>query len=295
MLKHFLHFSLGQRIAIAILLLLIACAIVADLCMERWAPQPTSFVDEAYRNEVQAFEKSLTAVAPQTPQTPQPKQSTATHTPRAEQQVELFAFDPNTVDSAQMLRLGIKPRIASNIIKYRNKGGRFTSADDFGKIYGISTEQLEQLRPYITIAPQTPPMAEAPSIYSSIDINNADTTALKAIVSPSLAKRIVGYRNLLGGFANVAQLSEIKGITPKQLSTLEQYITIDTTRINAINVNTASIDRLKRHPYINFYQARDIIELRKAKRQLKHIDELKHLDSFSTTDLERLTPYLIFE
>ncbi|MCD8296044.1 MAG: helix-hairpin-helix domain-containing protein [Prevotella sp.] len=64
---------------------------------------------------------------------------------------ELFYFDPNTADSAQFARLGIRPRQIHNIYKYRAKGGRFRRPRDFSRIYGLSEKKYKELEPYIRI------------------------------------------------------------------------------------------------------------------------------------------------
>lgn len=65
--------------------------------------------------------------------------------------VELFYFDPNTVDSVDMLRLGFTDWQIRNNMKYRRLGGRWRSAAHFSHLYGLSTDDYERLKPYIHI------------------------------------------------------------------------------------------------------------------------------------------------
>jgi len=65
--------------------------------------------------------------------------------------------------------------------------------------------------------------------------------------------------------------------------------------IQPISVNSASLDKLKSHPYLNFYQAKAIIEIRKKKGKINSINELMLLEEFSETDIERIKHYLSFE
>lgn len=67
----------------------------------------------------------------------------------------LFAFDPNTADKETLMRLGLSERQASTLIKYRDNGGKFRTADDFAKIHCISQAQHQMLRPYIAIKSQS--------------------------------------------------------------------------------------------------------------------------------------------
>lgn len=63
----------------------------------------------------------------------------------------LFDFDPNVADSATLRKLGLPTFLAKRIVNYRNKGGIFRKADDLARIYGLSQEQYQRLKPYIVI------------------------------------------------------------------------------------------------------------------------------------------------
>lgn len=67
-------------------------------------------------------------------------------------QPESFPFDPNEADSTQLLRLGLAPFQVRSIYRYRAKGGRFSTKDDFRRVYRLTNEQWEHLAPLIRIA-----------------------------------------------------------------------------------------------------------------------------------------------
>ena len=58
---------------------------------------------------------------------------------------ERFAFDPNTADSTQLLRLGLKPWQVRSIYRYRAKGGVFSEPADFARVYGLTLKQYREL------------------------------------------------------------------------------------------------------------------------------------------------------
>lgn len=134
------------------------------------------------------------------------------------------------------------------------------------------------------------------SINPTFDLNTADTTLLQQLkgVGSFTANRISRYRNQLGGFYSMTQLSEIKGLYPETLTRLQSMLKIDPSRIQTLNVNKVSLEKLRAHPYLSFYQAKVIVELRKARGKLNAIDELKTFKEFTTEDLERLKWYLSF-
>jgi DNA uptake protein ComE-like DNA-binding protein len=65
----------------------------------------------------------------------------------------LTAFDPNKVDSQQLVAFGLNPRAAANWMKYLKAGGSFSSAEDIGKLYGMCDEWLAAVIPYVDIPP----------------------------------------------------------------------------------------------------------------------------------------------
>ena len=218
------------------------------------------------------------------------------------------AFDPNTADSATFLSLGLPTWMAGNILRYRRKQGRFRRPEDFRKIYGLTEEQYRTLQPYIRIA-ETPVLQDTSRILvvqatapydtlmksppgTIIDLNQADTTELKKIpgVGSNIARMIVNYRERLGGFFRIEQLQEIHLKAEK----LRSWFSIDTHQTRRINVNKAGMERMMHHPYINYYQAKVIIEYRKKKGFLKSLKQLSLYEEFTPIDLERLEPYICY-
>ena len=129
-----------------------------------------------------------------------------------------------------------------------------------------------------------------------IEINSSDTLQLMKIpgIGASFAKRITSYRRLLGGYYRLEQLQEVYGMYEELYDKIIPYLQTDTDLITMISVNTASLDKLKSHPYINFYQAKAIVEMRKKKGKLDNIEELCLLEEFTEKDLERIKHYLAF-
>jgi len=140
------------------------------------------------------------------------------------------------------------------------------------------------------------PTAEKFAAGTVVEINASDTAQLMKIpgIGASFAKKIAGYKNSLGGYYRVEQLQEVYGMYEELYEKIIPYLRADTGKIIPIQVNTASLDKLKSHPYINFYQAKAIVEMRKKKGKLANIQELYLLEEFKPEDLERLKHYLAF-
>jgi DNA uptake protein ComE-like DNA-binding protein len=228
-----------------------------------------------------------------------------------EKKAERFAFDPNTADSTQLLRLGLRPFIVRNIYKYRAKGGRFRKPEDFARMYGLGKEEYKSLEPYIKISSDYQPASSLISeteksslpkdslrypvklsVGEHIALNTADTTMLKRVpgIGSGYARAIVNYRNRLGGYVDVNQLLDIKGISPEAL----QYIVLGNSDVKKLDVNHLSLNQLKQHPYLNFYQARALVESRRLHGPLRSAADLRLISDFTEADIKRLIPYLQF-
>ena len=129
-----------------------------------------------------------------------------------------------------------------------------------------------------------------------VELNQADTLTLKKIpgIGSTFARRIVGYRELLGGFYTVEQLAEVYGIDEERYNSLYPWFKVDTTRIRPLPVNQLSYKELLRHPYLNSSQVRQLDRLRR-KAPLQSWNDFILLEEFSTVDYQRLRPYLSFE
>lgn len=223
-----------------------------------------------------------------------------------------FFFDPNTADSTALLRLGLSPWQVRNIYKYRARGGRYHRPEDFSKLYGLTKGDYERLLPYIRIADkyklmsdlyphglpgtdtvELPPRQEKFPEGIRVELNTADTATLKKIpgIGSYYARRIVDYRNRLGGFVSVAQLKEM-GELPENIG---RWFTVSPAVHRPLLVNRMSVEVLRCHPYLNFYQSRVIVEHRRKYVPIKKLQALSLYEEFSPSDLERLQPYVSFE
>ena len=128
----------------------------------------------------------------------------------------------------------------------------------------------------------------------SVELNSADTLTLQLLygIGPTLARRIVRYRERLGGFHSTSQLTEVYGISQSLLERIEGQLTVDTAMVRTIGLDTVSLKQLLRHPYIEYYQARDIIALRNRGVRFRTVDDLRAVPSMADTTLERLLPYI---
>ena len=130
----------------------------------------------------------------------------------------------------------------------------------------------------------------------SVEINSADSTTLMLLhgIGPAFARRIVKYRNRLGGFYSTDQLLEVYGFTPQLLNHIAPHIKLDNKNLKKIPINTATLKELIKHPYVEYYFARDLVNLRSRGMHFESADDLRTIPSCTDTMLTRLSPYLDF-
>lgn len=130
---------------------------------------------------------------------------------------------------------------------------------------------------------------------STIDANSADTNLLKQIpgIGSFSARKIVSYREALGGFIRSNQLDEIDGL-PGGISAWFKVSTGAEGSVHRLNVNHADFKTLVRHPYLSYDQVKAIMDLRRRKGRIRSWDDLKSNPLFVEADFNRLQPYFTF-
>ena len=206
-------------------------------------------------------------------------------------------FDPNSIDSASLVKMGVSQYVAGNVMRYRRKGGVYRTPEHFSRTYGLDSEAFEKLRPAIAIPADsiaTKPKFTNIKIDTIIELNNCDTADLMKLsgIGSYTARQIIHYRTSLGGFYSPEQIKEIDGISPKAIDTLLKHSTIDTTLIRRININRASVGQMRHHPYLTFDKAKAIYDLRRNAVSLKNVEDIKNIDIITDADINRLKHYL---
>ncbi len=156
------------------------------------------------------------------------------------------------------------------------------------------SERVERLTSYAHPSYRRTPKFKKGTV---VELNTADTTTLKKVpgIGSTFANRIVKFRNLLGGYYSVSQLSEVYGIDEERYMNLKEWFTADPSSIQKIEVNEVAQKTLYRHPYITYGQAKVIYQLRRQKGRLEGWVNLRLLEEFTDKDKERLKHYLSFE
>lgn len=223
---------------------------------------------------------------------------------------ELFYFDPNLISTSDWKRLGLRDKTIKTIENYLSKGGHFYKPGDLQKIYGLHVDEYERLRPYIKIESSSSKpndnFASSKSKdevqaaknyaarYSIIDVNIADTTAFISLpgIGSKLAARIVTFREKLGGFYSLEQIGETYGLPDSTFQKMKQYLKLDNPSVKKININTASIDEMKSHPYIKYSIANPIVAYRNEHGAFSKVEDIKKVMAVTEEIYKKVAPYL---
>ncbi len=310
----------SDRRALVVLFFIIV-ALMTGVLMERWLHprEELPSLDDVHID-------TLSLTAPETTQhTSATQHAIYVGTDDIGIQPETFPFDPNTADSTTLLRLGLAPWQVRSMLRYRSRGGRYHRVEDFKRVPGMTPEVYERLAPVIHIARQfryyedindtldaTRSIVQRHSSDSMhqhrrdslkalgrpekfremmvLDLNSVDTLTLQRIpgIGSVRAQKIVQFRERMGGFVSVSQLSEIQAV-PNELA---EWFHVDTDKVKKLNVNTMSVRQLAHHPYMGFTRAKAIDDYRKLHGHIADITALSLLPEFSEDALNRLQPYL---
>jgi len=237
-----------------------------------------------------------------------------------------FRFDPNTATLEDWIKMGFSERQAAVILKYRNKGGHFSRKEDFSRLYIVDEETYRIFEPYIAIHDsfQKESFNDNPTykagqegknnqtdngkhaynkfgnstIYRNVgikvELNSADSMELLRIngVGPVFASRILKYRKKLGGFASSEQLTEVYGMDSIRFSGIADQIMVDTALIKEIDVNTSSLTDLRKHPYMDYYSAKALIDKRVQLGGFRNLMEIQSALVGKPGLFRKLRPYI---
>ncbi|MBX2921853.1 MAG: helix-hairpin-helix domain-containing protein [Chitinophagaceae bacterium] len=302
--REYFNFSKKERTGIIVLLFIISCVWIFPSLF----PGKNNVVNEkeavVFRQEVAAYKARLR----------DNDEHADTHgtdtvqsfiTPgKASPSPSLFYFDPNTLSPAGWQQLGISDRTIQTIENYISKGGQFYKPEDMGKIFGLKKEDYNRLLPYARIGKpgkyneKTMPISVYKPVTDNakepVDINSADTTAFIKLpgIGSKLAGRIVHFRDKLGGFYSVEQIAEVYGIHDTVYQKIRNHLTCSGSNVHKLNINTASLDILKAHPYIKYQLGNAVIQYRMQHGNIDSIDQLKEIHLVTEGVFQKIAPYL---
>ena len=223
---------------------------------------------------------------------------------KSEYKDSLFKFNPNSLNDNGWLALGLSEGKLKVLRNYQNSGGYFKQKEDLKRCYAIGDDFYNKIKNYVVIpridnlqtskkeikADNSQPI----TIVKIVEINQADSLQLISIkgIGPFYAKQIIKYRKELGGFLSYNQFFEIWGLDKLDLEKLKVQTQIDTTRIRKININRTEINEFRKHPYINYKEAKMIVNYRTQHGDFKSLKDIQKIKPISPEKFRKIAPYL---
>ena len=170
-------------------------------------------------------------------------------------------------------------------------GSSVSEVSTSGSSSSVSSVAVDGTSPEASQSPSFPRQEKFAEL-THLDLNTVDTTTLKKVpgIASYRARQIIRYRDRLGGFASVEQLSEIENLPIE----LQAWFVIQTGVYRKLKLNTASTGELARHPYVGSARAKAIADYRRVQGRLRSLQDLSLLPDFSADVIRRLEPYVEF-
>jgi DNA uptake protein ComE-like DNA-binding protein len=219
--------------------------------------------------------------------------TTADSSEVANSEDEYFRFLPDTMEQSDWIRLGLTPGQASAVVRYLEKTTSPVEMEDLDRIYVLDKDFLQRIAPYVVFKDSSSTDSNA---VKKIPINIIDAPALSVLTKWPLTKaeKLVKYRDKLGGFHSSYQVWETWGLDSTDLMPMQGRWDLQSLNLLRIDVNSASLEELKDHPYINYESAKAIVEFRENVRPFRSIEELERMRLMSERKMAKLAPYLMF-
>lgn len=299
-----LHFSRKERIG-AFLLTALCAAVFAFPDVAGWFyPQKNSDFSR-FQSDIQSYRTALESA----------------ELPPG----DLFAFDPNTATSDDFVRLGLSEKVAGIIGRYRDKGGRFRTPEDFQKIWSLQKEDYERLLPYIRIEtdkgkPANPVAVSRAYELFSFDPNTAnEQDFLRLGLPPGTVRSILNYRSKGGRFKSVEDVGKIYTLDETDFERLKPYMLFDglqqqkaalpvaysettekagrrsTAVQTPLDINLAGEEEWQRLPGIGEKRSQQIIKYRTSLGGFLSTDQVAEMYGLPDSVFQRIRPLLKME
>lgn len=127
-----------------------------------------------------------------------------------------------------------------------------------------------------------------------IHINAADSAQWEQLphIGPRYAGRIVRFRERLGGFHDVIQVSETYGLPDSVFKKIQPYLRLGDESLRKIDINETDEKSLADHPYINTKLARAIIRYRSANGRFRQVSDILALPLVNDSIYRKIEKYL---
>ncbi len=202
-----------------------------------------------------------------------------------------------------LLCLGLSNQLSQKWINYVTKGGKFKSIEDVKRLWGMNDSIFNLIKNYLVLKEYNDvdmvkniSLSNKVQVIRMIEINTADTNELKDLpgIGSTFARRIVKYKERLGGYVSKEQLKEIYGFSSELYEKIAPYIYVDIFEVKKININNSDYLTLIQHPYFNKEIVKSILQLRKKNGKITSKDDLLNNEILTDDEWNKVKYYIEF-
>ena len=218
-------------------------------------------------------------------------------------QPKIFPFNPSFITDFKGYQLGMSTEEIDRLLTHRANGNYINSVKEFQQVTKISDSLLNAISPnfkfpdWVTHKTNKKITAvdQVKTFTSKVGINTATAEEFSIVngIGLVLGKRIVNYRNKLGGFSLNEQLYEVYGLDSIVADkVLESFVVVKKPTIKKINVNGATFKEVLSIIYIDYQLTKKIFDYRDEVAEIQSLEELKKIDGFPLEKFDRIALYL---
>ncbi|MBR9853440.1 MAG: helix-hairpin-helix domain-containing protein [Algicola sp.] len=215
---------------------------------------------------------------------------------------KMYPFNPNYISDYKGYILGLSAVELDRLSAFRQKGKFVNSSEEFQAITQVSDSLLGVLSPHFQFPnwkkhnqTQKKALPKPKNRVQVRGLNTATADDLMVVygIGEKLSRRIIKFRDRLGGFSVNEQLYDVYGLKPEVVEEVLRYFQVlEVPTIKKINLNTATAKELSQLIYIRSGLAGQIVAYREKNGLFKTFQELTHVDGFPTEKLDRIALYL---
>jgi len=203
-------------------------------------------------------------------------------------------FDPKNYKASDWMKLGLSQKQSEVVVKFASRG--IANEGELERIFVIPNDLFLLIKDSVIYTTRengyTSLNKPKEKKIEIVDINQCTQQDLENLpgIGKYFATKIIEYRNTLGGYTSTSQLLEIWNFDNEKFERITPYITKSSV-VNKININSATLEELKQHPYISYGVANSIVKMR-AQSKFNTVEDIKRSKLIDQELFEKIEPYL---
>ncbi len=218
---------------------------------------------------------------------------------QADEKRTSFSVNPNYLSDYRAYLLGMSLDEIDRLHQFREKGMYIRSPEEFRRVTGISDSLFQTISPILQLPAVKKTLfnrkPEHKQIIDKKDLNTATARELESIygIGKVLSKRIIKFRNALGGFLNEGQLTDVYGLEAEVVQNiLERYEIRRIPEVKRFSINSATVAELASSVYLSWDTARELVAHRDSVGGFSNWEEIATVQGFPIDKIERIKLYL---